>query len=52
MTGDVIHGVNGRAVTTIEQLRTVLAGIEAGRPLILQVERNGQLNFVTADTDW
>jgi serine protease Do len=52
MTGDVIHGVNGRAIATIEQLRAALAEVPGGHPLVLQVERNGQLNFVTADADW
>jgi serine protease Do len=52
MTGDVVHGVNARAVTTIEQLRAALAAIPHGQAAILQVERNGQLSFVTIDADW
>ena len=51
MTGDVIHGVNGRPVTTIEELRTALAAIAPDHTLILQVERNGQFSFVTIDAD-
>jgi len=49
--GDVIHAVNGAAVTTPAQLRDTLARVEPGDALVLQVERQGALTYLVADTD-
>ena len=51
VTGDVIHGVNGEPVRNVEQLRRLLDDISPGRPVVLQIERNGQFSFVTFDAD-
>jgi serine protease Do len=51
VTGDVIHGVNGEPVRNMEQLRTLLGHIAPGRPVVLQIERNGQFSFVAFDAD-
>ena len=47
--GDVIHAVNGTAVLTIEGLTNTLRGLEPRRPIVLQVERDGTLTFVTSE---
>ncbi|HEY6510246.1 MAG TPA: PDZ domain-containing protein, partial [Vicinamibacterales bacterium] len=49
--GDVIHAVNGSAVTTPAELRDTLARVEPGDALVLQVERQGALTYLVADTD-
>jgi len=51
VTGDVIHGVNGEPVRSVEQLRRLLDGVAPRRPVVLQIERNRQFSFVTFDAD-
>jgi serine protease Do len=43
---DVIHAVNGKPVDSVESLRSVLAGIPEGSPLVLQIERDSLLSYV------
>ena len=45
--GDVIDAVNRTAVTELSGLRTALDAVGAGEPLVLQVERKGELLFLT-----
>ena len=45
--GDVIHSVNGIDVRSIDALRVLVDGAKANSALILQIERDGQLVFVT-----
>jgi len=44
---DVIHAINGTAVLTVDGLAATLNDLEPGRPIVLQVERDGRLTFVT-----
>jgi S1-C subfamily serine protease len=46
-TGDVIHAVNGAPVNTIESLRSALASLKPNAPVVLQIEREGKLLFIT-----
>jgi serine protease Do len=46
-TGDVIHAVDGFAVSSVDGLRRLLDGIRADSPIVMQVERDGRLRFVT-----
>ena len=46
-TGDVIHGLNGTTITTMDGLRAALAKQKAGDAIALQVERYGQLIYVS-----
>ncbi len=46
-TGDVIHGMNGTPVTTLEGLRKALAGLKPGDPVALQIERHAQIFYVS-----
>jgi serine protease Do len=50
-TGDVIHSLNGKAVKSLEQLRTDLDAIKPGSAVVLQVERDGGLTFATFTLD-
>jgi serine protease Do len=47
--GDVIHEINGLPVATPTDLREAL-GRAAAPPVVLQVERNGQLTYVALDS--
>jgi serine protease Do len=47
VVGDVIHGVNTFAVRSLDGLRVLLDGIKTGSEVVLQVERSGQLMFIT-----
>src|SRR5262245_16718431 len=51
ITGDVIHAVNGIPVVTLESLRALLAAVRPHGAIVLQLERNGQLMYVTFDAD-
>jgi S1-C subfamily serine protease len=49
--GAVIHAINGTAVLTVDGLASALRDLEPGRPIVLQVERDGKLTFVTFQRD-
>jgi serine protease Do len=51
MTGDTIHGINGTAVVSVDELRTVLDRLKPNSPVVLQIERNGQLSFLGFELD-
>ena len=46
-SGDVVFGVNRTAVTTIAELRTALAQFKPGDVVVLQIERRGELMYLT-----
>ncbi len=49
--GDVIYSINGAPVTSIEQTRAVLAALKRPGPVVVQIQRNDQLRFLTAELD-
>jgi serine protease Do len=49
--GDVIHSVNGVDVDSVEAFRNALGSIKPGSPVALQVERDGELQFVEFELD-
>src|SRR6202163_2327865 len=46
-TGDVIHGLNGTPITSLDGLRTALAALKPGDPVALQIERHEQIFYVS-----
>jgi len=46
-SGDVIHALNGATVTTLDGLRDTLAKMKPGDPVALQIERSGQLQYIS-----
>jgi serine protease Do len=46
-SGDVIHGLNGTPITTLDELREALAKLKPGDGVALQLERLGQLIYVS-----
>jgi serine protease Do len=45
--GDVIRSMNGQPMTTLDRLRAALKGSPSGAPIVLQIQREGKLQFVT-----
>jgi len=49
--GDVIYAVNRTKVASVDELKTALAALKPAQPSVLQVERLGQLIYVSFQTD-
>jgi serine protease Do len=45
--GDIIHSINNEPVTTLQQLRAVIDAIKPGQAVVIQIEREGALDFVS-----
>ena len=45
--GDVIHVVNRQPVAGMADLRAALAAVKTGDPVVLHIERGGELVYVT-----
>jgi serine protease Do len=50
-TGDVIHSVNTTPVNSLDSLRAVLDALKPSAPVVLQVEREGQLQWLAFEMD-
>ena len=50
-TGDVIYQMNGTVVTSVEVLRHMIAALKPGDPLVVQIERDGKLMYLTLSGD-
>jgi serine protease Do len=46
-TGDVIRTFNGEPMTTLDRLREALKALPPNAPIVLQIQREGKLQFVT-----
>jgi serine protease Do len=49
--GDVIYSVNRAPVATVAALRKKVAEFKTGDDVVMQIERSGQLSFVTVDIE-
>ena len=47
--GDVLHYLNRTTLDSLETLRRSLLDLKPGNPVVLRIERDGQLNYVTFD---
>jgi serine protease Do len=47
VAGDVVHAVNSFTVRSVDGLRVLVYDAKANSELVLQIERSGQLQFVT-----
>ncbi|MGH9460239.1 MAG: trypsin-like peptidase domain-containing protein [Vicinamibacteria bacterium] len=47
LPGDVIHAVNRLPVASMSELRASLARLQPGDPIVLQVNRRGELRYVS-----
>lgn len=50
LQGDVIRTLNGQSMTTLDRLRAALKALPAGSPVVLQIQRGGQLMFVATSS--
>jgi serine protease Do len=46
---DIVHGVNGLSIHNVDELRTRLNEIPPDEPVVLQLERDGRLRYITVD---
>ena len=49
--GDIIHGLNGVPVVSVDFLRSKLGSMKPGTPVVLQIERDGVLMYVAFPID-
>lgn len=49
--GDVIHSLNGTAVDSVDQLRSITRALKVGSPVALQIERDGGLMYVSFEVE-
>jgi serine protease Do len=49
--GDIIHAVNRTAVESLDGLRQCLRSFKAGDPVALQIEREGDLAYLSFEMD-
>ena len=47
--GDVLHFLNRSPLDSLETLRKLLAGLKPMDPVVLSIERDGQLNCIAFD---
>ena len=45
--GDVVHTINGTPVQSAQELATAAAALKASAPVVLQIERDGVLYYVS-----
>jgi serine protease Do len=45
-TGDIIHSLNGKPIDSVESLRTAVRALKSGDAVVLQVERDGGLQYL------
>jgi serine protease Do len=49
--GDVIHAVNGTSITTMEALRSAIGALRDGSAVVLQIERQGKLQYLAFEME-
>jgi serine protease Do len=49
--GDVIHGLNRTTIESVEQLRAALAALKRREPVVLRIERMGQLQYLAFEVE-
>jgi serine protease Do len=45
-TGDIIHSLNGKPIDSVESLRVAVRALKSGDAVVLQVERDGGLQYL------
>ena len=49
--GDIIHAVNNVPASSVEALRQAVDAVPGGSPIVLQIERDARLSFVTLEPE-
>src|SRR6267378_2437774 len=50
-TGDIIRAIDRTPLQTVSQLQTIVRALRPGDPVVLQVERNGKLQYLSFEMD-
>ncbi len=50
-TGDVIHELNTTPIDSMEALRAAVAALKSGDPVVFQIERDGDLMWVSSEME-
>jgi serine protease Do len=50
-TGDVIHSVNRTAIDSVEDLNSAMARLKSGSAAVLQIERQGQIQYLAFEME-
>ena len=51
LPGDVIHAVGRKSISSLAELRAAVAGLKDGDPVVVQIERAGEFEFVAFEID-
>ncbi len=49
--GDIIHSINGTPIRDLAGLRSAVGRLNAGDPVVVQIERVGQFLFIAFDVE-
>ena len=49
--GDIIHSFNRVSIVSVDALKSAMDGLKPGSPVVLQVERDGGLQYVTFEME-
>ena len=50
-TGDIIRAIDGAPLQSISQLQGLVHNLKSGDPVVIQVERNGKLQYLAFEMD-
>jgi serine protease Do len=50
-TGDIIHELNGVSIISLEVLSAGIKSLKSGDPVVLQIERDGQLQYLAFEME-
>jgi S1-C subfamily serine protease len=50
-TGDIICEIDRTPLQTVTQLQAIVRALKPGDPVVLQVERNGKLQYLAFEMD-
>jgi S1-C subfamily serine protease len=51
LPGDVIYAINGQEISSLASLRARLAELQTGDPVVVQVQRQENLRFITFEIE-
>ena len=46
LPGDVVYQINQQTVESVQQVRSMLQPMRRGQPVVLQIERGSQLQYI------
>jgi serine protease Do len=50
-TGDIIHAIDRKPLQSISQLQAVVRNLKSGDPVVLQIERDGKLQYLAFEME-